>query len=106
LFKKIYKLPQSELARNSVIQSGFEMEIKRHWLGKEWYLPGSAGNNMEKVRRFSRSCILSSSLLLKTNVPDIRLDYRHQTLQEELDLIRNGSASAADLDGLQLNCSK
>ncbi|KAI0917417.1 hypothetical protein AcW1_007385 [Taiwanofungus camphoratus] len=48
----IYKFPQSslaELARNSVIQSGFEMEIKRHWLGQHWYLPGAAGNDINKV---------------------------------------------------------
>ncbi len=50
---QIYKLPQSslaELARNSVIQSGFEMELKRHWIGHEWYLPGAAGNDINKVR--------------------------------------------------------
>lgn len=50
---QIYKLSQSslaELARNSVIQSGFEMEIKRHWLGTNWYLPGAAGNEINKVR--------------------------------------------------------
>ncbi|KZP06449.1 AMP deaminase [Athelia psychrophila] len=70
----ILKLPQSslaELARNSVIQSGFEMEMKRHWLGQEWYLPGAAGNDIQK-----------------TNVPDIRLAYRHRTLMEELTMIR------------------
>lgn len=51
---QIYKFPQSslaELARNSVKQSGFEMEIKRHWLGHEWYLPGAAGNDINRVRR-------------------------------------------------------
>ncbi|KAG0703791.1 AMP deaminase [Suillus ampliporus] len=70
----IYKLPQSslaELARNSVIQSGFEMEVKRHWLGQEWYLPGAAGNDIHK-----------------TNVPNLRLAYRHRTLLEELAMIR------------------
>ncbi|KAL1722966.1 hypothetical protein EV715DRAFT_287007 [Schizophyllum commune] len=69
----IYKLPQSslaELARNSVLQSGFEMEIKRHWLGHQWYLPGAAGNDINK-----------------TNVPNIRLTFRHETLLEELDMI-------------------
>ena len=52
VFGKIYKLPQSslaELARNSVKQSGFEMEIKRHWLGQQWYLPGAEGNDIDKV---------------------------------------------------------
>ncbi|CAK5277411.1 unnamed protein product [Mycena citricolor] len=69
----IYKFPQSslaELARNSVVQSGFEMELKRHWLGHQWYLPGAAGNDIHK-----------------TNVPNIRLAYRHQTLIEELHMI-------------------
>ncbi|KAF8644681.1 hypothetical protein AX16_008341 [Volvariella volvacea WC 439] len=76
----IYKLPQSslaELARNSVIQSGFEMEIKRHWLGNQWYLPGAAGNDINK-----------------TNVPDIRLAFRHATLVEELNLIKSGGVLA------------
>ncbi|KAG1836358.1 AMP deaminase [Suillus subalutaceus] len=71
----IYKLPQSslaELARNSVIQSGFEMEIKRHWLGQEWYLPGAAGNDIHK-----------------TNVPNLRLAYRHRILLDELAMIKS-----------------
>ncbi|KAF8215012.1 hypothetical protein K438DRAFT_1800601 [Mycena galopus ATCC 62051] len=71
----IYKFPQSslaELARNSVIQSGFEMEVKCHWLGNKWYLPGAAGNDIHK-----------------TNVPNIRLAYRHQTLMEELNMINS-----------------
>jgi AMP deaminase len=63
---KIYKLPQSslaELARNSVKQSGFEMEIKRHWLGNEWYLPGAAGNDINKVHvSFGLSPSLQTSL--------------------------------------------
>ncbi|KAF9054848.1 AMP deaminase [Panaeolus papilionaceus] len=70
----IYKFPQSslaELARNSVRQSGFEMEIKRHWIGQDWYLPGAAGNDINK-----------------TNLPDIRLAYRHQTLLGELEMIK------------------
>ncbi|KLO14771.1 AMP deaminase [Schizopora paradoxa] len=74
----IYKFPQSslaELARNSVIQSGFEMEIKRHWLGQKWYLPGAAGNDINK-----------------TNVPDIRLAFRHETLLEELRIIRDNQS--------------
>ncbi|KAJ3975732.1 hypothetical protein EV361DRAFT_887435 [Lentinula raphanica] len=69
----IYKMPQSslaELARNSVIQSGFEMEVKKHWLGHQWYIPGAAGNDIHK-----------------TNVPNIRLAFRRQTLLEELDII-------------------
>ncbi len=91
---QIYKLRPSdmcELARNSVLQSGWEMEIKRHWLGPNFYLPGPRGN-----------------VVAKTNVPDIRLRFREETLREELDLVwrhgvtrrgepvlPNGTASAA-----------
>ncbi|TFK18029.1 AMP deaminase [Coprinopsis marcescibilis] len=74
----IYKFPQSslaELARNSVRQSGFEMEIKRHWLGHNWYLPGAAGNDINK-----------------TNVPNSRLQYRHETLLGELEMLKKASA--------------
>lgn len=70
----IYKFPQSslaELARNSVIQSGFEMEVKGRWLGQYWYLPGDAGNEINK-----------------TNVPNSRLVFRHRTLQGELAMVR------------------
>ncbi|QRV92490.1 AMP deaminase [Ceratobasidium sp. AG-Ba] len=76
----IYKFGQSglaELARNSVIQSGFEMEVKRHWIGQKWYLPGAAGNDINK-----------------TNVPDKRLAYRYETLMEELALIYSGKDAA------------
>ncbi|MCO5585182.1 hypothetical protein L7F22_039114 [Adiantum nelumboides] len=70
---QIYKLRPSdmcELARNSVLQSGFETELCRHWLGPKYYLRGPEGN-----------------VVAKSNVPDIRLRFRQETLKEELDLI-------------------
>lgn len=33
-----------EVARNSVLQSGYEDQIKRHWLGGHYMIPGPAGN--------------------------------------------------------------
>ena len=90
-------MPQSslaELARNSVIQSGFEMEIKRHWLGQKWYLPGAAGNDINKVRLLSsrsRVCLADAIGVLETNVPNIRLEYRRHTLLEELTMIHSGT---------------
>lgn len=59
-----------ELARNSCAQSGFEMEIKRHWLGPDWYKVGVHGN-----------------LIHKTNVPNLRAEYRQATLMEERDMV-------------------
>ena len=87
-------MPQSslaELARNSVIQSGFEMEVKRHWLGQKWYLPGAAGNEINKVRRSLLSLLIAGTHVwpsAQTNVPNLRLEYRRQTLLEELTMIR------------------
>ncbi|KAK9234587.1 hypothetical protein V1525DRAFT_428381 [Lipomyces kononenkoae] len=66
---QIYRLSavdMCELARNSVLQSGFEGAIKSHWLGKDFMLPGVLGNRVEK-----------------SNVPNVRVDYRCQTHQRE-----------------------
>jgi AMP deaminase len=53
-----------ELARNSVIQSGWEGSIKGHWLGHKW------AQGINDVHR--------------TNVPDLRIKYRQDTLRNEL----------------------
>ncbi|KAJ3345044.1 AMP deaminase [Entophlyctis luteolus] len=63
---KLSSTDQCEIARNSVLQSGWEMQFKKHWLGETCNLPGPAGNAIHK-----------------TNVPNIRLAYRYQTLMEE-----------------------
>ncbi|EER34324.1 AMP deaminase [Candida tropicalis MYA-3404] len=70
---QIYKLSgvdMCELARNSCLQSGWEASIKKHWLGKNYLLGGVEGNDIEK-----------------TNVPDIRVAFREDTLQCEKDLV-------------------
>ncbi|KAF9273811.1 AMP deaminase, partial [Mortierella alpina] len=66
-----------EISRNSVAHSGFENKVKKHWIGKKWYLPGVQGNDMEK-----------------TNVPNIRVAFRHETLREELDMLQRYSQLA------------
>ncbi|CAI2175578.1 11513_t:CDS:10 [Funneliformis geosporum] len=74
---QIWKLSASdmcELARNSVVQSGFEIAVKRHWLGKDCHLPGPEGNDINK-----------------TNVPLIRMKYRYDTLKEEFDMVEKYS---------------
>lgn len=75
---QIYKLSNvdmCELARNSVLQSGWEAQIKKHWIGREFYKEGIEGNELEK-----------------TNVPDIRINYRHETLITELQLVNHYSS--------------
>ncbi|KAJ2806973.1 AMP deaminase [Coemansia helicoidea] len=57
-----------ELAMNSVIQSGFEAEVKRHWIGCDYLETGQTEVH-------------------KTNVPLARLKYRASTLEQEHALI-------------------
>lgn len=68
---KLSNVDMSELAKNSVKMSGFEYELKKHWIGHEFTKPGVEGNDIEK-----------------TNVPDIRVAYRRETLQTEHELIQ------------------
>lgn len=70
---QIYKLSavdMCELAKKSVIQSGFEHVMKQRWLGNNYHHPGVAGNDMAKV-----------------NVPNIREAFRHETWLQELAMI-------------------
>ncbi|PTU23759.1 hypothetical protein P175DRAFT_0429994 [Aspergillus ochraceoroseus IBT 24754] len=69
---QIYKfsaVDMCELAKNSVEQSGFELSLKERWLGSNCSVAGVAGNNVAK-----------------SNVPDIREAFRHETLVGELAL--------------------
>ncbi|KAJ3030264.1 UNVERIFIED_CONTAM: AMP deaminase [Siphonaria sp. JEL0065] len=74
---KLSSTDQCEIARNSVLQSGWEMQFKKHWLGESCNLPGPAGNAIHK-----------------TNVPNIRLAYRYQTLMEERYMVYASMARA------------
>ncbi|KAJ5307147.1 hypothetical protein N7476_007803 [Penicillium atrosanguineum] len=77
---QIYKfsaVDMCELAKHSVDQSGFELSLKQRWLGSNCSAHGVAGNNVAK-----------------SNVPDIREAFRHETLQAELSLIERYSEGA------------
>ncbi|KAJ1968917.1 AMP deaminase [Dispira parvispora] len=66
---QIWKLSPSdmcEIARNSVLQSGFEHRMKAHWIGKNYLTAGPEGNDIQK-----------------TNVSNTRLSHRYNTLLEE-----------------------
>ncbi|XP_030076388.1 AMP deaminase 2 [Microcaecilia unicolor] len=67
---KLSSCDMCELARNSVLMSGFSHKVKSYWLGPHYHREGPEGND---IRR--------------TNVPDIRVAYRFETLSEELTLI-------------------
>lgn len=67
---KLSNVDMSELAKNSVKISGFEYELKKHWIGHKFNQKGVESNDIEK-----------------TNVPDIRASYRYETLATEFGLI-------------------
>ncbi|XP_028652917.1 AMP deaminase 2 isoform X1 [Erpetoichthys calabaricus] len=67
---KLSSCDMCELARNSVLMSGFSHKVKSYWLGPNYNKQGPEGND---IRR--------------TNLPDIRVAYRYETLCEELLLI-------------------
>ncbi|XP_023649199.1 AMP deaminase 2 isoform X2 [Paramormyrops kingsleyae] len=73
---KLSSCDMCELARNSVLMSGFSHRVKSHWLGPNYTKEGQEGND---IRR--------------SNVPDIRVAYRSETLCEELQLITQAVCS-------------
>ena len=72
-----------EIARMSVLQSGFEAPYKRHWLGKDFARRGPQGNDINL-----------------TNVPSIRLQFRKECLDAELALLAEGEKEAEAAEGV------
>ncbi|XP_048588124.1 AMP deaminase 2 isoform X2 [Nematostella vectensis] len=68
---KLSPCDMAELARNSVLMSGFEEEVKRQWIG------------CDKLE--------GSNDITKTNVPNIRVCFRQETLLQELETICEGA---------------
>jgi len=66
-----------EIARNSVLNSDFPHEDKQHWVSDTYWLPGPSGNDMKK-----------------TNVPNIRVQFRNDVLAAERALVAAGVAQA------------
>ena len=82
---QIWKLSSTdmcEIARNSVLQSGFEHPYKAHFLGKRYYQAGPEGND-----------------ITMTNVPNIRVSYRHEVLQEHLRFLSEHAKKAGGGSG-------
>ncbi|XP_066559564.1 AMP deaminase 1 [Amia ocellicauda] len=67
---KLSTCDMCEISRNSVLQSSLSHEEKIHFLGKDYMKEGPLGNDIRK-----------------TNVAQIRMAYRYETLCYELNLI-------------------
>ena len=66
-----------EVARNSVLNSDFPHSDKQHWVGARYWEAGPRGNDIKR-----------------TNVPNVRVQFRHDVLEAEKALIRAGVAQA------------
>lgn len=71
-----------EIARNSVLISGFEHDRKKNWLGPNYQKEGVPGNDIE----FS-------------DVPNIRVSFRQKTLESELNELLETARLAANAGG-------
>ena len=67
---KLTSVDMSEIARNSVLQSGWEHEYKCHFLGNRYWIRGLKGNDIRQ-----------------TNLPAIRVQFRAELLKEEMDIL-------------------
>jgi len=72
---KLSNIDMCEIARNSVLISGFSHTTKGHWIGRKYNKRGPRGNCIDK-----------------TNVPNIRVLFRQEMLQEEEDMLRRLSS--------------
>ena len=67
-----------EVARNSVLHSGFPHRLKQHWVHTQYWRLGPEGNNIQK-----------------TNVPALRMVFRKDCHGEEMGLLGAGAAAHA-----------
>jgi AMP deaminase len=75
---QVWKLSSTDLcevARNGVLHSGFPHGCKKHWVAEDYWRDGPEGNDIQK-----------------TNVPNVRLSFRRDTLHEEFRLVGYASA--------------
>ncbi|KAG5447242.1 AMP deaminase 2 [Clonorchis sinensis] len=70
---KLTSVDMCELARNSVLMSGFSQSTKSYWLGANYQEEGVLGND-----------------ITRSNVPNIRISYRYETLTRELHILLRG----------------
>jgi AMP deaminase len=76
---KLTSVDMSEIARNSVLQSGWEDAYKSHFLGNRYWLRGLKGNDIRQ-----------------TNVPAIRVQFRDELLKEEMAILSSHAGQPLD----------
>ena len=66
-----------------MLQSSFESDVKAAWLGADYAQPGEGGN-----------------AIASTNVPNLRIEFRHLLLTEEMEVLRGAMPHDAPTAGM------
>ena len=83
-----------EIARNSVLNSGFPREAKKHWISDNIFK--SEGFRGEHEKEEELHSALEANDIEKTNVPDLRVQFRYDVLEAEKSLVRSACAQARE----------
>lgn len=79
----------SEIAKNSVLQSGFIHADKCKWLGKNYWKRGVEGNGAVYSSPIPEALTLNPTDPGKSNLPNIRVAFRENNLQAEIKVIES-----------------
>ena len=97
-----------EIARNSVLNSGFPREAKKHWISEKIFKSSSSSNRLATSTAAPKSGedeeeeeeellhALEANDIEKTNVPDLRVQFRYDVLEAEKSLVRCACAQARE----------
>lgn len=79
---KLSSVDMCEIARNSVLQSGYEMAIKKKWLGPNVHADGLISNDVAY-----------------SNVPNVRANFRHTIFRQEHSFLITGITTDDSIAG-------
>lgn len=79
---KLTSVDMCEIARNSVLQSGFENRCKVHWLGNGYW----------------KRCAETGNEVVCSNVPSVRINFRLDLLREEYGFLSTFLPSTKTMD--------
>ncbi|EAK87892.1 adenosine monophosphate deaminase 2 [Cryptosporidium parvum Iowa II] len=86
---KLNNIDLCEIARNSVLQSGFSPKYKASWLGVKNY--SHLNKSLYNILNDLEPCEIND--ISRSNVPNIRIQFRKDMLKGEMDLINKYTVS-------------
>ncbi|KAJ1610157.1 adenosine monophosphate deaminase 2 [Cryptosporidium canis] len=86
---KLNNIDLCEIARNSVLQSGFSPKSKASWLGIKNY--NHLSKSLYNILNDFEPCEIND--ISRSNVPNIRIQFRKDMLKGEMDLVNKNTIS-------------